>query len=117
MPGIQNYIDATLQLSLDPEKEQEYIDKLRQWEDFDDRMKKLEKQSAEILKGLKDHGDKLEANKTTMRDIVVDLDNVKIDFGAVKQDVKRTAAKTKNLTAELEKEKKKTDSMQADQGK
>ena len=102
---------------MDPEKEQEYIDKLKEFEDFDARITKQEKQSTAILQSLQEQKDKIAANEATTRDYGVDLGKVKHDVGIVKEDVKRTAAKADRLNAGLEKVIKKTDAIQADQGK
>ena len=80
-------------------------------------MEKQEKLSTELLNQLQDHEDIIHSNEATMRDIVVDLDNVKTDLSIFEEDVKCTATKTKDLSVEVEKEKKKIEAMRADQGK
>ena len=105
-----------LKLSLDPEKEQEYIDKLNEFEDFDARISKQEKQNIAILQSLQEQRDKGEANAATILNHSTQLKSVKSDVGVVKEDLKLTAARTDRLTAGLEKLDKKTDALQAEQG-
>ena len=102
---------------MDPEKEQEYIDKLKEFDDFDARITKQEKQSTAILQSLQEQKDKLDISEATITDHGVDLGKVKHDVGIVKEDLKRAAAKADHLNAGLEKVIKKTDAMEADQGK
>ena len=105
-----------LKLSLEPEKEQEYIDKLNEFEDFEARISKQEKQNIAILQKLREQRDKGEANEATIRDHGTQLKNVNTEVGVIKEDVKLTAAKTDRLTVGLEKLDKKTDALQAEQG-
>ena len=105
-----------LKLSLEPEKEQEYIDKLNEFEDFEARISKQEKQNIAILQNLREQTDKGETNEATIRDHGTQLKNVNTEVGVIKEDVKLTAVKTERLTVELEKLDKKTDALQAEQG-
>ena len=106
-----------MQLSLDPEKEQDLIDKLEEWENFDNRLKNQERQSMAILKRLHEQEGRTDTHEATMINHEVDMQDVKHDVGVVKEDVKCIAAKADRLTTGLEKVEKASEAMQADQGK
>lgn len=117
IPGIQNYIANSLQLSIDPEKEQEYIDKLKQWEDIDDRLERQEILVADLQGRLSKQEEVVGSCRSNVDVLEKDLSNVKIEMKTCQEAIDSTSKNTSYLSGELEKVKERTDDIVADQGK
>lgn len=115
IPSIQNDLASILQLSMDPDKEQVYIDKLRQWEDFDLRFERHETQIKEVQDSVSKHAATITSCETDIKDLKVNLDQITTDIKSVQEEYGETATLTKIISADLEREKKKLEVIQADQ--
>lgn len=117
IPGIQNYLANFLQLSIDPEKEQDYIDRLKQYEEFDTHLEKNEKLLKEAQDDLKKTTQSVLSHETDIKSLRTDVDDVSTDLKTCKKDIEQSVVFTKTLADDLETQKKTTAAIQDEQEK